>query len=64
MTDGYVRALKERTVQEVIRTLRRRVDELGVAEPVISPQGANNDQITIFAPAQQQVTAHRRSSSG
>jgi preprotein translocase subunit SecD len=50
MTDGYVRALKERTVQEVIRTLRRRVDELGVAEPVISPQGANNDQILVQLP--------------
>jgi preprotein translocase subunit SecD len=50
MTDTYVRALKERTVQEVIRTLRRRVDELGVAEPVISPQGANNDQILVQLP--------------
>jgi preprotein translocase subunit SecD len=50
MTDTYVRSLKERTVQEVIRTLRRRVDELGVAEPVISPQGANNDQILVQLP--------------
>jgi preprotein translocase subunit SecD len=50
MTDGYVRTLKERTVQEVMRTLRRRVDELGVAEPVISPQGASNDQILVQLP--------------
>ena len=33
------RRLKERTVKEAIRTLERRVNQLGVAEPVIAEHG-------------------------
>ena len=36
MTDLYQRQVKEQTVQEAIRTLERRVNALGVAEPVIA----------------------------
>ena len=39
MTDLYERQLKEQTVQEAIRTLERRVNALGVAEPVIAATG-------------------------
>ena len=41
MTDLYVRQTRERTVKEAIRTLERRVNELGVAEPVIAEHGAD-----------------------
>ncbi|HET7747098.1 MAG TPA: protein translocase subunit SecD, partial [Vicinamibacteria bacterium] len=50
MTDGYVRQLKDRTVQEAIKTLERRVNQLGVAEPVIAQQGAAGDQILVQLP--------------
>jgi preprotein translocase subunit SecD len=50
MTDTFVRQIKERTVKEEIRTLERRVNELGVAEPVIAEHGSSGDQILIQLP--------------
>lgn len=50
MNDAFVGRLKERTVQETITTLGRRVNELGVAEPVISAHGTSNDQILVQLP--------------
>jgi preprotein translocase subunit SecD len=50
MSDPYVHQIKERTVQEAIRTLERRVNELGVAEPVIAQHGAAGDQILVQLP--------------
>ena len=55
MTDPYKRVLKEQTVQESIRTLERRVNVLGVAEPVITAHGSAGDQILVPAPRR-----HRR----
>ena len=50
MTDNFVRDTKRRTVQEAIRTLERRVNELGVAEPVIAEHGDRGDQILVQLP--------------
>jgi preprotein translocase subunit SecD len=50
MTDLYQRQLKDQTVQEAIRTLERRVNALGVAEPVIAAQGSRGDQILVQLP--------------
>jgi preprotein translocase subunit SecD len=50
MSDFNVRQTKERTVQEAIRTLERRVNQLGVAEPVIAAHGATGDQILVQLP--------------
>jgi preprotein translocase subunit SecD len=50
MTDLYARQLKEQTVQEEIRTLERRVNALGVTEPVIAATGSSGDQILIQLP--------------
>ena len=50
MTDTFVRDTKRRTVQEAIRTLERRVNELGVAEPVIAEHGDRGDQILVQLP--------------
>jgi len=50
LTDPYKRVLKEQTVQESIRTLERRVNVLGVAEPVITAHGSTGDQILIQLP--------------
>jgi len=50
MSDLFLRQTRERTVQEAIRTLERRVNELGVAEPVIAAHGAAGDQILVQLP--------------
>jgi preprotein translocase subunit SecD len=50
MTDLLVRQIKERTVKEAIKTLERRVNQLGVAEPVIAEHGDKSDQILVQLP--------------
>jgi len=50
MTELLVRQIKERTVKEAIKTLERRVNQLGVAEPVIAEQGNRSDQILVQLP--------------
>ncbi len=55
MTDPYKRVLKEQTVQESIRTLERRVNVLGVAEPVITAHGSTGDQILVQLPGVRDV---------
>jgi preprotein translocase subunit SecD len=50
MTEAYQRQLKDRTVKETIKTLERRVNQLGVAEPVIAPHGSAGDQILVQLP--------------
>ncbi|HSF18528.1 MAG TPA: protein translocase subunit SecD [Vicinamibacteria bacterium] len=42
--------LREETVAQAIETIRRRVDELGVAEPVIAPHGDSGNQILVQLP--------------
>jgi len=42
-----VAVLRAETVTQAIDTIRRRVDEIGVAEPVIVPHGDTGDQILI-----------------
>jgi preprotein translocase subunit SecD len=60
MTDNHVRDTKRRTVQEAIRTLERRVNELGVAEPVIAEHGDQGDQILIQLPGVSDPEAAKR----
>ena len=50
MTELYQRQLKEQTVQDAIRTLERRINALGVAEPVIAATGNRGDQILVQLP--------------
>ncbi len=60
MTDLYQRQLKDQTVQEVIRTLERRVNALGVAEPLIAAQGSRGDQILVQLPGVTDVEQAKR----
>jgi preprotein translocase subunit SecD len=60
MTDTNVRLTKERTVKEAIRTLERRVNQLGVAEPVIAAYGAAGDQILVQLPGVTDVEQAKR----
>jgi preprotein translocase subunit SecD len=50
MTESYQKKIKEQTVQEAIKTLERRVNQLGVAEPIITSTGINHDQILVQLP--------------
>lgn len=60
MTEGLVRTLKERTVKEAIKTLERRVNQLGVAEPVIAAHGSQGDQILVQLPGVTDPEAAKR----
>jgi preprotein translocase subunit SecD len=50
MSDAYARSVQQSTVKEAIRTLERRVNQLGVAEPVITEHGNHGDQILVQLP--------------
>jgi preprotein translocase subunit SecD len=60
MNDLYQRQVKEQTVQEAKRTLERRVNALGVAEPVIAETGSRGDQILVQLPGVTDVEAAKR----
>ncbi len=42
-------------VQQAIQTIDRRVNELGVSEPIVAPYGSTNDQIIVQLPGVQDV---------
>ena len=50
MRPSAVSDLKTRTVDKSIEAIRRRVDALGVSEPVIQRNGMGNDQILVQLP--------------
>ncbi len=60
MNDSFVREIKQRTVKESIRTLERRVNELGVSEPVIAEHGQAGDQILVQLPGMSDVDQAKR----
>jgi preprotein translocase subunit SecD len=60
MHESFLKRLKERTVQEAMRTLERRVNELGVAEPVIAQHGSTGDQILVQLPGVTDVEQARQ----
>lgn len=51
MSDAYLKQIKEEALQQNITTIRNRVNELGVAEPVVQRQGA--DRIIVELPGVQ-----------
>jgi preprotein translocase subunit SecD len=60
MTELHQRQVKDQTVQEAIRTLERRVNALGVAEPLIAAQGSRGDQILVQLPGVTDVEQAKR----
>jgi preprotein translocase subunit SecD len=42
--------LREQAVQQALQTIERRVNELGVAEPIVAPHGSAGDQILVQLP--------------
>ncbi|HKT82040.1 MAG TPA: protein translocase subunit SecD [Vicinamibacterales bacterium] len=55
MKPGVAVTLREEAVVQARETIERRVNELGVAEPNIARQGANNDQILVQLPGETDV---------
>ncbi len=43
-------SLREDAVTQSLQTIERRINELGVAEPLVAPSGAGNDQIIVELP--------------
>jgi preprotein translocase subunit SecD len=50
MKPTIVTAIEKKTVQQAIETIRDRVDELGVSEPVIQEYGLGDNQILVELP--------------
>jgi preprotein translocase subunit SecD len=42
--------LRDEAVRQALQTIERRVNELGVAEPIVAPHGAGRDQILVQLP--------------
>jgi preprotein translocase subunit SecD len=55
LRDSDRTVLREETVRQAIETIRRRVDGLGVAEPIIVPHGDLGDQILVQLPGFEDV---------
>ncbi len=60
MSELLQRTIKDRTVREAIKTLERRVNQLGVAEPVIAAHGNRGDQILVQLPGVTDVEQAKR----
>ena len=60
MSDSFVNQVRDRTVKEAIKTLERRVNQLGVAEPVIAQHGSKGDQILVQLPGVKDVEQAKR----
>jgi preprotein translocase subunit SecD len=60
MTAPLQAQIKDRTVKEAIRTLERRVNQLGVAEPIIAAHGNRGDQILVQLPGVTDPEAAKR----
>ncbi len=59
LTGGPERVAPE-TLKEVIRTLERRVNQLGVADPVITEYGSSGDRVLVQLPGVEDVGQAKR----
>jgi len=50
MTAGNEAAIRDMAVNQALQTIRNRVDQFGVSEPVIARQGVSSDRIVIQLP--------------
>ena len=55
MRPGIERSLREESVRQALQTIERRVNELGVAEPIVAPYGVAGDQILVQLPGVEDV---------
>jgi preprotein translocase subunit SecD len=50
MRANLVNRTRDESVAQALQTIQRRVDELGVAEPIVAPHGLGGDQILVQLP--------------
>lgn len=50
MKPNVVVSLREEAVRQAVQTIERRVNELGVTEPIVAPHGSAGDQILVQLP--------------
>ena len=50
MTSPHARGLEEMSINQALQTIRNRIDEFGVAEPVIARQGLDSNRIVVQLP--------------
>jgi preprotein translocase subunit SecD len=50
MRPNMVVTLRNEAVQQALQTIERRVNDLGVAEPIVAPHGTGGDQILVQLP--------------
>jgi preprotein translocase subunit SecD len=50
MRTATVTAVRESSVQQALQTIERRVNELGVSEPIVAPHGSAGNQILVQLP--------------
>ncbi len=50
MKPNAERTLRDESVRQALQTIERRVNDLGVAEPIVAPHGTANDQILVQLP--------------
>ena len=55
MEPSVERVRRDESVRQALQTIARRVDELGVAEPVVTPYGAGGDQILVQLPGVEDI---------
>ncbi|MEE2637505.1 MAG: protein translocase subunit SecD [Acidobacteriota bacterium] len=55
MLPGIERSLREESVRQALQTIERRVNELGVAEPIVAPHGVAGNQILVQLPGVEDV---------
>jgi len=55
LTPAAVRSLKADAVRQALQTIERRVNALGVAEPVVTTHGTSDDQILVHLPGVEDV---------
>ena len=55
MRGAIERSLRDESVRQALQTIERRVNELGVAEPIVAPHGVAGDQILVQLPGVEDV---------
>ena len=60
MLPGIERTLREESVRQALQTIERRVNELGVAEPIVAPHGVGGDQILVQLPGVEDVDSAKQ----
>ena len=64
MLPGVERQLREESVRQALQTIERRVNALGVAEPIVTPHGASVDhQILVQLPGVEDVDSAKQTIS-